>query len=130
MHIQAIYNYFIYLLAGLAMVGVFVTVYTRVTPFCELDLIRKGCVSAALSLAGATIGFSLTVASSILHNDNFIMFVLWGTLAAVVQVVAYAVLSRALPNMNAELEDNNVAMGALMGLVSIVVGIINAACLS
>jgi len=130
MLIQAIGNYIIHLLAGLAMVGVFVTIYLRVTPFCEITLIRQGCVAAAVSLAGATLGFSLTVASSILHSDNFIMFVTWGTCAMIVQVLAYAVLARALPNMEQQLSENNVAMGSLMGLTSVVVGIINAACLS
>ncbi|GAB4061132.1 DUF350 domain-containing protein [Uliginosibacterium sediminicola] len=130
MLIQAIGNYCIHLLAGLAMLGVFVIVYLRTTPFDEISLIRQGCVAAALSLAGATLGFSLTIASSILHSDNFIMFMTWGSCAMLVQVAAYAVLARALPNMVQELSDNNIAMGALMGLTSLVVGIINAACLS
>ncbi|MBI4753870.1 MAG: DUF350 domain-containing protein [Betaproteobacteria bacterium] len=125
-----LYNYLIFLLAGVAMVALFVALYLRVTPFSEIALIRKGCVAASLSLGGATLGFSLTVASSILHNDRIGMFLLWGVAAMAVQVAAYALLARAIPNMNAALEDNNVAMGALMGSASLVVGVINAACLS
>lgn len=128
--VDQFYLYMKHLLSGLIMVGLFAAVYVRFTPFHEMPLIRRGCTAAALSLAGAIIGFSLTVASSILHNDHYLMFVAWGTLAAVVQMAAYLLIERSLPEMKAAIEANNVAMGALMGTVSLVVGVINAACLS
>ncbi|MBL8469706.1 DUF350 domain-containing protein [Methyloversatilis discipulorum] len=128
--VDQFYLYLKHLLSGLIMVGLFAAVYVRFTPFHEMPLIRRGCTAAALSLAGAIIGFSLTVASSILHNDHYLMFIAWGTLAAVVQMAAYLLIERSLPEMKAAIEANNVAMGALMGTVSLVVGVINAACLS
>ncbi|MGC4404698.1 DUF350 domain-containing protein [Methyloversatilis sp. MC4-4] len=128
--VDQFYLYLKHLLSGLIMVGLFAAVYVRFTPFHEMPLIRRGCTAAALSLAGAIIGFSLTVASSILHNDHYLMFIAWGTLAAVVQVAAYLLIERSLPEMKAAIEANNMAMGALMGTVSLVVGVINAACLS
>ncbi|MEC5385168.1 DUF350 domain-containing protein [Uliginosibacterium sp. H3] len=130
MLLQQLSAYLIHLLAGLGVVAVFVAVYLHVTPFRELYLIRNGGVAAALSLGGATFGFALTVASSILHNDTFAMFLFWAACSAAVQVIAYAVVARLLPHLNAALENNNVAMGGLMGVVSLVVGIINAAALS
>ncbi|MFZ5504574.1 DUF350 domain-containing protein [Methyloversatilis discipulorum] len=128
--VDQFYLYMKHLLSGLIMVGLFAAVYVRFTPFHEMPLIRRGCTAAALSLAGAIIGFSLTVASSILHNDHYLIFIAWGTLAAVVQMAAYLLIERSLPEMKAAIEANNVAMGALMGTVSLVVGVINAACLS
>ncbi len=128
--VDQFYLYLKHLLSGLIMVGLFAAVYVRFTPFHEMPLIRRGCTAAALSLAGAIVGFSLTVASSILHNDHYLMFVAWGTLAAVVQMAAYLLIERSLPEMKAAIEANNMAMGALMGTVSLVVGVINAACLS
>ena len=128
--VDQFYLYLKHLLSGLIMVGLFAAVYVRFTPFHEMPLIRRGCTAAALSLAGAIVGFSLTVASSILHNDHYLMFIAWGTLAAVVQVAAYLLIERSLPEMKAAIEANNMAMGALMGTVSLVVGVINAACLS
>lgn len=128
--VDQFYLYMKHLLSGLTMVGLFAAVYVRFTPFHEMPLIRRGCTAAALSLAGAIVGFSLTVASSILHNDHYLIFIAWGTLAAVVQMAAYLLIERSLPEMKAAIEANNVAMGALMGTVSLVVGVINAACLS
>jgi putative membrane protein len=124
------YAYLIHLLAGLVLLAIFFAVYTKITPFDEIALIRQGNMAAAFSLGGAVIGFSLTLASSLLHNDTFTMFLAWGSGAMVVQAVSYAAITRIMPQMNAAIESDNTAMGALMGTVSLTVGIINAACLS
>lgn len=123
-------NYAAYLLSAFALLGVFAVAYTRLTPYDEIGLIRAGKLAPAISLGGALIGFSLTLASSIQHNDTLLMFAVWAVSAMVVQALAYALLARAIPRMAECLADDNVAMGALMGCVSLVVGLINAACLS
>ena len=69
--------YLIYIVTSFAMLGLFLLVYTRVTPHREFQLIREGNVAAALSLGGAVLGFSLTLSSSIQHNATFGMFLLW-----------------------------------------------------
>ncbi|ONU40869.1 DUF350 domain-containing protein [Burkholderia cenocepacia] len=105
-------------------------VYLKVTPFDELALIRDGNAAATLSFGGALIGFCLTLASSIAHNATLGEVVIWAIGAMIVQLIAYAVLTRVMPGMNHAIEDRNVAMGGLMGTASLVVGIINAACLT
>ncbi len=127
--IQA-YAYAIHVLAGTALLAVFFAIYTKVTPFDEVALIRQGNVAATLSLGGAVLGFGLTVVSSIVHNDNFYMFLIWALGALLVQIAVYAGLTRVMPQMNQAIQTNNVAMGGLMGLLSLMVGMINAACLS
>jgi putative membrane protein len=108
----------------------FFIIYTKITPFEEIPLIRSGNVAAALSLGGAMLGFGLTLVSSILHNDTFFLFLVWAGGAMVVQALAYALLARIVPNMNEAIESNNIAMGMLMGVASLLLGMINAACLS
>lgn len=127
---QPFFFYPAYLLAACALLAVFLFVYTRVTPYREVELIRAGKLAPAISLGGALIGFSLTLASSVQHNDSLIMFIVWALAAMVVQVLAYALLSRAIAGMAEALEADNVAMGALMGSVALAVGLVNAACLS
>jgi putative membrane protein len=124
------FAYAIHLLSGCVLLVAFFAVYTKITPFNELALIRQGNGAAALSLAGAGLGFCLTVASSILHNDTFLMFLIWSLAAMLVQSAVYAFLARILPQMGAAIEANNIAMGGTMGAFSIMVGMINAACLS
>ncbi|KJK20684.1 DUF350 domain-containing protein [Cupriavidus basilensis] len=128
--LQPVYAYLIYILASFAMLGLFLLVYTRITPHREFELIRQGNVAAALSLGGAVLGFSLTLSASIQHNAAFSMFVLWGFGAFVVQVLAYVLVARALHGVSEQITADNRGMGALMGVVSLSAGIVNAACLA
>ena len=125
---QQLLNYLLYLGAGVVMLSAFLFLYTRITPNREFRLIREGCVSAALSLGGATLGFSLTLASSVLHSNSFSLFTFWAACAAVIQLLAYWGVTHIVPNASEEMENNNIAVGGLFGSVSLAVGIINAAC--
>ena len=85
-------NYVIYLLSGVFLLGVFFVVYTRTTPLDEVALVRAGNAAAALSLSGALIGFTLTIASGILHNSALLGFV--AAEAAIVPVARELLLVR------------------------------------
>lgn len=128
--LESLSYYLIHLLTGFVMLGVFMKVYMFMTPFDEMALINRGVTAAALSLGGATIGFSLTIASSIMHTESYVMFVIWGIAGMVVQLVSYLVLARVVPDLVAALEADNVAIGLLAGTFSIAVGLINAGCMS
>ncbi len=127
---QAFGLYFAYLGSGLGLIFIFAWIYLWATPVNELALIRQGFLSPALSFGGALVGFSLTLASSAMHADTVQMFVLWGALAGLVQVLTFYAASRCIKEVNAGLNSDNVAIGALLGCVSIAVGVLNAGCLS
>jgi len=128
--LPAIVNYATHLISAAILLGVFFFVYTKATPFDELAMIHAGNPAAALSLGGALIGFSLTLGSSIVHNDTLMAVVVWAVVAMVVQIVGYAIASRLLHTLAAELQAGNVAMGGFVGTVALAAGVINAACLS
>ncbi|NEX61867.1 DUF350 domain-containing protein [Noviherbaspirillum galbum] len=124
------YAYAMYLLTGFVLLGIFFALYTWVTSYDELKLIRQGNMAAAMSLGGALIGFCLTLASSILHNGTYLMFLAWAVGAMVVQVVCYILMAKSVPDMCNAIEENNLAMGSLMAVSSLTIGIVNAACIS
>ena len=128
--LPAIASYVITLIVAALMLGVFFAIYTWITPFDELALIHAGNGAAALSLGGALFGFALTIASGIVHNSTVVAFVAWSAGAMLVQISVYAIASRMLHTMRREIEAGNLAMGGFMGTLSLVAGIINAACLS
>ncbi len=128
--LPAIIGYATHLIAAAILLGVFFFLYTWLTPFDELALIHIGKTSAALSLSGALVGFSLTLGSAIVHNATLIEVIVWAIVAMVVQVVVYVVASRVLHTVRTEIEAGNAAMGGFMGAISLVAGIINASCLS
>lgn len=123
-------TYLIYIVSALVMLGIFTAVYTTVTRYREFELIRQGNIAAVLSYSGALVGFSFTLCSSIAIHASFVMFLVWGVAAMVVQLVVYAVVSRAIQGLHEAIEENNIAMGGLIGSISLAAGVVNAACLT
>ncbi|MDR6600691.1 putative membrane protein [Achromobacter deleyi] len=123
-------TYLIYIVSALVMLGIFTAVYTAVTRYREFELIREGNVAAVLSYGGALVGFSFTLCSSIAVHASFVMFLVWGIAAMVVQIVVYVVVARTIRGMNEAIEQNNIAMGGLIGAISLSAGVVNAACLT
>jgi putative membrane protein len=128
--LPAIGNYLLYLSLSSALILVFLLVYTYVTPFDEFLLIRQGNGAAALSLSGALIGFSLTIASCIIHTADYQQFLGWAAGAMLVQVLVYFAASKLLHMSKDQIESGNVAFGGLLGAISLSIGAINAACIS
>ena len=126
----AILNYLIHLLLAAGLLIVFFIIYTRVTPYNEVLLIRQGNHAAALSLGGALLGFSATIASSLMHTADYQQFFAWAFGAMVVQLLAYLVTTRLLRMSKDQIESNNSAFGGLLGAISLSIGAINAACIS
>jgi putative membrane protein len=128
--LQPIANYVLHLLLAGTLLLIFFLVYTRLTPFNEVLLIRQGNNAAAISLAGALVGFSLTLASCLFHTDDYLAFLAWAVGAMVVQILSYAITSGLLRMSKDQIEANNTAFGALLASISLSIGAINAACIS
>ena len=126
----AILNYLLHLSLAVMLVLAFFVVYTRVTPFDEVTLIRQGNAAAALSLSGSLIGFSLTIASALMHTVDYQNFLIWAATAAVVQLAVYFITTRLLNMSKDQIESNNCAFGGLLGAISFSIGAINAGCIS
>lgn len=125
-----ILNYLIHLLLAAVLLIAFFIIYTRVTPYNEVLLIRQGNQAAALSLGGAILGFSATIASSLMHTADYQQFFAWAFGAMVVQLLAYLVTTRLLRMSKDQIESNNTAFGGLLGAIALAIGAINAACIS
>ena len=123
-------NYALHLVAAGLLLFVFFLIYTWAMPFKEITLIRQGNVAAALTLGGALIGFSMTMASGLVHTDALGSFVGWSAAAAVIQLLTYVFVSRLLHMSKQQIEGNNIAFGVLMASISISVGAVSAGGLS
>ncbi len=125
----AILNYLLHLALATALVLAFFIIYTKITPFDEILLIRQGNNAAALSLSGTLIGFSVTIASAIAHTVDYRQFLAWAAGAMVVQVLGYAITTKLLRMSQDQIEADNAAFGGLLGAISLCIGVINAACI-
>jgi putative membrane protein len=128
--VDIVTNYALHLVAAGLLLFVFFLVYTWATPFDEMTLIRQGNVAAALTLGGAMIGFSMTVASGLVHTDALASFIAWSAAAAAIQLFTYVLVSRLLHMSKQQIEGNNVAFGVLLASISVAVGAVSAGALS
>ncbi|MFC0135235.1 hypothetical protein CR105_21005 [Massilia eurypsychrophila] len=126
----AILAYLLHLLTAVAMVLVFFVIYTRITPYDEVTLIRAGNQAAAFSLGGTLLGFSITLASALWHTPDYYQFLVWGAGGMLVQVLVFAVATRLLNMSKDQIEANNKAFGGLLGAIALSIGVINAGCIS
>lgn len=119
-----------YFAVAIALLALFLLVYVNVTPYHEMALIRTGNGAAAVSLSGALIGFAMPVANVIAHSDTLIDLASWGAIAGVIQILAYLATRFALPQLDQDIPADKTAPAILLAVVSISVGLINAACMT
>lgn len=122
--------FIIHLAAALGMLAVFLFIYAMITPYREFQLIREGNVAAAISLSGAMIGFIIPLAKSIAQSSNLLDMLMWGGIALLIQLLAYAVARLMIPNINKDIPDGKIAQGTYLGMLSLATGILNAACMT
>lgn len=124
-----------YFLVAFVVAGIlalaFKVIYQWVTPYKETDLIKQGNVAAAIALGGALIGYVLALASALAHTSSLPELLAWGTLAGIIQIVAFTIVRILfLKDVKARIEAGEIASGVYLGSVSVAVGLINAACMT
>lgn len=119
-----------FVVAGLFTLA-FKIIYQFATPYNERALIRQGNSAAAIALAGALIGYVLPLASALSYTVSLPEFAAWATLAGVIQIVTFTgVRMIALPDVKARIEAGEISVGIYLAGVSVVVGLLNAACMT
>ena len=126
----AILAYLLHLATAIALVMAFFVIYTRVTPYDEVHLIREGNGAAALSLGGTLLGFSVTVASALTYTGSYYQFLGWGAVGMIVQLLVFLVATRLLRMSKDQIEADNCAFGGLLGAISLSIGLVNAGSIS
>ena len=119
-----------YLAVALALLGAFLYVYTRITPWDDFGLTRSGNMAASFSLTGAVLGFIAPLASAVQHSANLVDMAIWGVVALLTQVVAFIAVKLIMPSVTREIPAGNGAQGFFLGSLSLAVGLLSAACMS
>ncbi|MFO1322931.1 MAG: DUF350 domain-containing protein [Burkholderiales bacterium] len=122
--------FLLYFSLSLALLAVFLAVYLAVTPYSELTLIRQGNVAAAVSLAGAVIGFVLPLARAVTQSVSALDLVVWGGIALVVQVAVFFLVGKLVPRFAEAIRDDRMAGAAFLAALAVAVGLLNAAAMT
>ena len=120
----------IYFAIALAAIALFIAIYTAITPYREIRLIREGNKAAAISLGGAILGYTCPLAQSVAQAGNIIDMLLWSAVALAAQLVAYGITRLLVPQLAANVKEGKIAPATFLAALSIAIGILNAAAMS
>ena len=127
--LQTLPSFLAYFATALALFGLFASLYIRLTPYAELELIRAGNLAAAVALLGALLGFALPLASSIAHSTGLLDMLVWGGIAMLVQALVFLGVARLLPELKEGIAAGRLAHGLFLGGSALCIGLLNAACM-
>lgn len=128
--ISGLDDFLVYLLISLVLLALYMWIYVHITPYHEIRLIRDGNTAAAASLSGAIIGFTVPLASAVAHSVSLVDMVIWGAIALVVQLAAFVAARMLIPNLAMDIPAGKTAQGIFVGVLSLAVGVLNAACMT
>lgn len=126
-YLQGLPAFLAYFGTSIVMTVLFVAVYVRLTPHREFALIKANNVAASLALGGAVLGFILPLASAMANSVSLVDFMLWGVIAFVVQAIAHLAKRLVIADLPARIANGETAAGVFAGVVSLGVGVLNAA---
>ena len=128
--VSALPHFIAYFAATLALAVSFIVLYTLSTPHKEFALIREGNSAAAVQLIGTFLGFAIPVAIVIGHSVSIPDMLLWGAVAALVQLAVFVLISRFLfKAISQKIDENCTSSGIFVGGMGLGVGILQAACM-
>jgi putative membrane protein len=115
---------------AVALVALYLALYTLATAHNEFALIRRNVVSAAVALGLSLLGFTLPLGSAIVHSHSPLDCLVWGLVALAVQILAYWLVRAMLPNLSERIAQGEMAAALFLGAASLAAGIVNAAAMT
>lgn len=123
-------HFLAYFGSAVALAVVFLFLYSMATPHKEFTLIGQGNAAAATQLTGTFLGFAVPVAVVIGNSVSIPDMLLWGAVAAIVQLVVFVVISRLLfKEISQKITEDCNASGIFVGGMGLGTGILQAACM-
>ncbi len=123
-------EFLVFFCLALALVALYLALYTWATAHNEFTLIRQNVISAAVALGFSLVGFALPLASAIVHAQSVIDCLVWGLVALAVQIVSYWLVRLVMPNLSERIASGEMAAALFLGAASLAGGIINAAAMT
>lgn len=123
-------DFLAYLGVSLVLLGLFIAIYIRITPYREIALIREGNMAASFSLSGSMLGFIVPLAAAVEHSVSLVDMAIWGVIAMAVQLAAFVAAKLMSPSITQDIPAGKGAQGFFLGTLSLGVGLLSAACMS
>jgi putative membrane protein len=123
-------SFAVYFVSAMVLTGLFLVLYTNLTPHREIALIRDGNIAAAITLVGGLLGFVVPLASVIAHSAGLVDVVIWGIVALLIQIGGFMTMRLVLPHLPQAIEQGSVSDAIFLAGLSLALGILDAACMA
>ena len=123
-------DFLLYFSTSVAMLIIFTMLYWKITPHNEWKLMRENNTAASIAYGGSILGFVLPVYSAISHSVNLVDFLIWSSIAFLVQISTFLVIRFFIKDLSERICKGENASGTLVAVLSIAVGLLNAASMS
>lgn len=121
--VNSVQWFLMYFVTGSALLAIFARLYLSITPYDEVADITVGKKAPAIALIGAMLGFTVPILTMSYHGATLVEYLLWSTIAGIVQLICFKVLYRLMPG---HIESDNCSVAILYGGSAVCVGLINA----
>ena len=123
-------DFIILFVVALALIALYLAIYTLATMHNEFALIRHNVISAATALGFSLVGFALPLASAIVHAQTIVDCLVWGLVALAVQILVYWLVRIVMPNLSLRIANGEMAAALFLGAAPSRPGIVNAAAMT
>lgn len=114
----------------LLMLGAGVYIYEKITPYRELELVRKGNIAAAISLAAAILGLAIPLAACLESSVSLWDIFIWGWVILLIQIAAFYFASLIIDDLKGRIERDEMGAAIILFAGKISIALINAAAIS
>lgn len=115
-----------YLSVAAVLLGAFIFIYAKATPYKEFSLIEHDNIAVAITFAGAVLGFVVPLVASIYYTESIVEMCLWAGITCLVQLIVLVVLRK----QARRIEEGHIGSALMVATVSFAVGLLNAASIS
>lgn len=124
--VAALTAFLTYLGVSVAPLAAFVYFYAKATPYREFPLTVHDNIAVAITFAAAVLGFTVPLVASIYYTQSLIEMCLWAGITCLVQLIVLVVLRK----QARRIEEGHIASAVMVAIVSVAVGLLNAASIS
>lgn len=119
-----------YFITAIALTTLFITAYMWLTPYRELEEIKKGNLAPAITLSGSLLGFILPLSAVIRESVSLLDMAIWGLIALAVQMLVFVVINRLFPWVKDHVAKGETSAACFLAALSLAAGLLNAACMT
>ena len=133
MFLEYFASFSLYFATAAAVFILFLILYAVVTPYDDYKLILEEKNSAAsLGFGGAVLGLCIPLYSGLVHSVSYTDFAMWAGVAMGIKLLFAFALTRLKGrfSLKTQIEEGNVAAGAMMAFMSVSIGLLNAGSMS